>query len=83
MLGITPLHFACGIGPEHLVDETAETVRYLLSSGADVRLITSRQDTALHWASKFANEQVVRYLLDYHAEVNAVNSLEYTPLCGN
>lgn len=54
-----------------------------MSSGADVHLVTSRQDTALHWASKFSNEQVVRCLLDYHADVNAVNSLEYTPLCGN
>ncbi|CAF3593666.1 unnamed protein product [Rotaria socialis] len=79
--GITPLHFACGIGPENLVNETADTVKYLLSSGADVNLVTSRQDTALHWASKFSNEDVVRSLLEYKSNVNAINSLQYTPLC--
>ncbi|CAF0757223.1 unnamed protein product [Adineta ricciae] len=80
-LGITPLHFACGIGPEHLVDETTDTVKYLLASGANVNLVTSRQDTALHWASKFSNEQIVQLLLKCQANVNAVNSLQYTPLC--
>lgn len=79
--GITPLHFACGIGPEHLVDETFDTVKYLLTSGADVNLVTSRHDTALHWASKFSNEQVVQLLLQYHSNVNARNNLHYTPLC--
>ncbi|CAF1334397.1 unnamed protein product [Adineta steineri] len=79
--GITPLHFACGIGPEHLVDETTDTVKYLLASGADVNLVTSRYDTALHWASKFANDQVVQLLLEYKSNVNAINSLQYTPLC--
>ncbi len=44
--------------------------------------MTSRQDTALHWASKFSNEQVVQLLLDYKSNVNAINSLQYTPLCG-
>lgn len=82
-LGITPLHFACGIGPEHLVDETYDTVKYLLTSGANVNLVTSRHDTALHWASKFSNEQVVQLLLQYHSNVNARNNLHYTPLCGN
>ena len=81
-LGITPLHFACGIGPEHIVDETTDTVKYLLSAGANANLITSRQDTALHWASKFSNVHVVRSLLEYKADVNAVNNLQYTPLCG-
>jgi ankyrin repeat protein len=57
-------------------------VKYLLASGADVNLVTSRQDTALHWASKFSNEQVVRFLIEYKSNVNAVNSLQYTPLCG-
>jgi len=80
--GITPLHFACGIGPEHLLEETLETVEYLLSSGANVHLVTSRHDTALHWASKFANASVVRALLNAQSDVNAVNSLQYTPLCG-
>lgn len=81
-LGITPLHFACGIGPEQLVDEGTESVKYLLASGADVNLITSRQDTPLHWASKFSNAEVVRLLLQYKSNVNAINHLQYTPLCG-
>ncbi len=58
-------------------------MRYLLASNADVNLITSRQDTALHWASKFSNEEVVRLLIQYKSNVNAINSLQYTPLCGN
>lgn len=81
-LGITPLHFACGIGPEQLVDEGTESVKYLLASGADVNLITSRQDTPLHWASKFSNAEVVQLLLQYKSNVNAINHLQYTPLCG-
>lgn len=64
------------------MDETADTVKYLLVSGADVSLVTSRQDTALHWACKFSNEYVVRLLLEYKSNVNAINSLQYTPLCG-
>ena len=81
-LGITPLHFACGIGPEQLVDEATESVKYLLAAGADVSLITSRQDTALHWASKFSNTEVIQLLLQYKSNVNAINHLQYTPLCG-
>ncbi|CAF0748330.1 unnamed protein product [Didymodactylos carnosus] len=80
LAGITPLHFACGIGPEYLVQETTETVHYLLQFGANVQKTTSRLDSALHWASKFANEDVVRLLLDYKADVNAINCLEYSPL---
>ncbi len=55
---------------------------YLLASNANVNLVTSRQDTALHWASKFSNEEVVRLLIQYKSNVNAINSLQYTPLCG-
>ncbi|CAF0735492.1 unnamed protein product [Didymodactylos carnosus] len=80
LANITPLHFACGIGPEHLVQETAETVHYLLKFGADVQKTTSRLDSALHWASKFADENVVRLLLNYKADVNAINCLGYSPL---
>ena len=82
-LDITPLHFACGIGPEQLVDETTDTVKYLLAAGANVNFITSHHDAALHWASKFSNENVVRLLLEYKANVNAINTSHYTPLCGN
>jgi len=45
-------------------------------------LIITRQDgrTALHWASMSGSLDIVRYLLDYNAEVDTPDNSGWTPL---
>lgn len=56
--GITPIHFCAGIGPEPISDGRDKCVELLVKHGADVNRLTSRKDTALHWATKMADFKV-------------------------
>ena len=57
----------------------AETKR-LLEAGADASMRTAFGWTALHWAAKDGHVDVVRLLLEYGADVNAVSDTGAKPL---
>ena len=69
--GQTPLILAAAFG-------SAEVMRLLLASGADVRAVSSAGVTALHWAAPSAVK--VQLLLEAGADVNVVTQLGRTPL---
>jgi len=69
--GQTPLMLAAAFG-------SADAVRVLLASGADVKTASSAGVTALHWA--VIDIVKTRMLLDAGADVNAVSQLGRTPL---
>jgi ankyrin repeat protein len=70
-LGQTPLMLAAAFG-------SADAVRVLLASGADVKTASPAGVTALHWA--LTDIAKTRMLLDSGADVNAVTQLGRTPL---
>jgi ankyrin repeat protein len=77
--GHTTLHYACLRG-------NAEMVELLLTHGADARMTTQSPysaETALHFA--ISSSPVVRLLLRYGADANALNCNRETPLfyCAN
>ena len=69
--GQTPLMLAAAFG-------SADAVRALIASGADVRAASPAGVTALHWA--VTDIAKTRMLLDSGADVNAVSQLGRTPL---
>jgi ankyrin repeat protein len=69
--GQTPLMLAAAFG-------SADAVRVLIASGADVRPASPAGVTALHWA--VTDIAKTRMLLDSGADVNAVSQLGRTPL---
>lgn len=69
--GQTPLMFAAAFG-------SAEAVRFLIGSGADVRAASSSGVTALHWGASDVTK--ARMLLHANADVNAVSQIGRTPL---
>jgi hypothetical protein len=58
LYAIAPLHFCAGIGPDAVTPFRHKCVELLVKHGADINHLTSRQDTALHWATKLADLQV-------------------------
>jgi ankyrin repeat protein len=69
--GQTPLMLASAFG-------SADAVRFLIASGADVRAASPAGVTALHWA--VTDIAKARLLLDAGADVNAVSQLGRSPL---
>jgi ankyrin repeat protein len=69
--GQTPLMLAAAFG-------SAEAIRFLIASGADVRAASSSGVTALHWGASDVTK--ARMLLDANADVNAVSQIGRTPL---
>jgi ankyrin repeat protein len=69
--GQTPLMLAAAFG-------SADAVRVLIASGADVRMASPAGVTAMHWA--LTDIAKTRMLLDSGADVNAVSQLGRTPL---
>lgn len=63
LASIAPIHFCAGIGPESITDDRDKCVDLLVSHGANVNHLTSRNDTALHWATKLADFKVLNYFL--------------------
>jgi len=57
-----------------------EAVRLLLARGADARVRTKRNETALGNAGTAGVEETVRLLLDHGAEVNVQNIRGFSPL---
>jgi ankyrin repeat protein len=74
---MTPLHYACNAGAD------ADTVLELLKKGADPNRKTGGylKDTALHQAAEYGLTEVVKYLLDYGADMEIKDGNGDTALC--
>ena len=72
-LNSTPLHYAVLGGNE-------ETVRFLVSRGAQVQASNAFQETPLHWACKEGNLSIVRFLLQQNAIPDSKDSKGNTPM---
>ena len=62
--GWTALHWACS-------KTHTESMRVLLSAGADARATTEDGTTALHWASRLGDAQAIELLHSHGADVSA------------
>ncbi|MCY3844052.1 MAG: ankyrin repeat domain-containing protein [Acidobacteria bacterium] len=76
--GTTPLMVAAGIGwagnfTQNAPDSFLDAVRYCLELGADVRAVDARGFTALHGAAGRGDNEMVRYLVERGARVDAIN----------
>jgi ankyrin repeat protein len=71
--GETPLHYAAQKG-------LRDTVRLLISNGADVKSIAAGRLTPLHYAAKEGHIEVVRALIRSGAKIDATTSCGQTPL---
>jgi ankyrin repeat protein len=60
--------------------EAQKTVKVLLSAGADFRLRSKFQATALHYAISCPSEQLIKLLLEKGANLNALDGSGSTPL---
>jgi ankyrin repeat protein len=56
------------------------TANLLLQNGANVDLITERQETAIHYFCSIGKIQSVHFLIKHNANLNIQNSLGKTPL---
>jgi len=71
--GDTPLHSAVQWGHE-------QTVKLLLSNGAEVDVKNHLGQSPLHYASVFRHKRIVDILLDSGADINAQDNDGHTPL---
>ena len=51
-----------------------------VNAGVDINARDEKQNTALHWASKFHHHDCMRYLIDNGADVDTTNDRDDTPL---
>jgi ankyrin repeat protein len=68
LMGRTPLHWACSRGPVRLVSQ-------LLERGANL-LKTKGGETAVHWATRSGNDDIVALLLKHFPFVNVYDRNE-------
>ena len=76
--GTTPLMVAAGIGwagnfTQNAPDSFLAAVRYCLELGADVEAADARGFTALHGAAGRGDDEMVRFLVERGARVDAIN----------
>ena len=82
MTNITPLHFCAGIGPDNISPNRDKCIDLLLAHGAKLNHVTSRQDTALHWATKLADYSVCEKLVKSGIDLKVLNVDSCTPAHG-
>lgn len=70
---ITPLHFCAGIGPDQISPDRDKCIQLLIRHGANINHVTSRQDTALHWATKLADFKVCEQLVKSGIDLTILN----------
>ena len=86
--GATPLMAAAGIGNTSVdtrgkyktQKEAIEAIAQLVAAGADVNAADERGDTALHGAASWGWNDVVRALVDRHADLQAKDLRGMTPI---
>ena len=71
---ITPIHFCAGIGPDQIAAGRAECIQLLVEHGVRIDHLTSRKDSALHWATKLADASVCRKLIDCGIDLTILNT---------
>jgi len=85
---INPLMAAAGVGTKeedttgrHKTEaETIETIKLCLGAGLDINAADSRGETAMHGAAREGYTEVVKFLAQHGARVDAKNRRGQTPL---
>uniref|UniRef100_A0A6S8HTR1 histone deacetylase n=1 Tax=Amphora coffeiformis TaxID=265554 RepID=A0A6S8HTR1_9STRA len=80
--GFAPLHTACALRlkhPDHSV-AAVELTKLLIQSGADVSVVDRNGNTALHWAARAGDREVVEILLRKSCPLEGRNKDGETPL---
>ncbi|RNA05881.1 ankyrin repeat [Brachionus plicatilis] len=70
---IAPIHFCAGIGPDPLTNNRHKCIEVLVQNGALVNALTTRNDSALHWATKLGDLATCEALIKCGADVNLIN----------
>jgi ankyrin repeat protein len=86
--GISPLMAAAGLGTKeedttgrHKTEaEAIEAIQLSLEAGADINAVDGRGQTALHGAALKGYDQVVQFLADHGARLDAKDRRGFTPL---
>jgi len=81
--GMTALHALCKnlYEPDHpLLFDHMAGIRYLIAGGADVTLVDSLGNSALHYAASLGAQRACEYLIDAGADIDLKNSDGDTPL---
>ena len=86
--GINPLMAAAGLGTKeedttgrHKTEaEAIEAIQLSLEAGADINAVDGRGQTALHGAALKGYDQVVQFLADHGARLDAKDRRGFTPL---
>lgn len=65
-----------------IVEDHPEVTLILLKNGADVNFVSTYSWRPLHYAitKQKANSQIIKYLIEFGADIDAKTSLELTPL---
>ncbi|CAF0714986.1 unnamed protein product [Brachionus calyciflorus] len=74
LANITPLHFCAGIGPDSITEERYKCIELLVQYGGLINTLTSRNDSALHWATKLGDLKTCETLIKCGADFNLLNS---------
>ena len=83
--GATPLMAAAGVGIWQLGESAGtnedvfEAVKLCYELGNDVNAVDANGYTALHGAAHRGSNDIVKFLVDKGANINAVNKLGWTP----
>jgi ankyrin repeat protein len=83
--GATPLMAAAGVGIWQVGESAGsnedafEAVKICFEAGNDVNLVDTNGYTALHGAAHRGSTDIVRFLVEKGANLNAVNALGWTP----
>jgi ankyrin repeat protein len=83
--GNNALMFAAGVGWRDKYTrgtdaEALEAVKVMIATGLDVRAANNKGETALHGAADRGADNVVQYLAEHGADVNAKTKRGYTPI---
>ena len=87
--GANALMLAAGLAKRHATDvgyfvweeeQAIEAIALAIESGLDVNAATDRGETALHGATRHAAHEVIRFLVDRGADIEARTWADQTPL---